>query len=102
MSKIADHLNQNQGVYTALGNIAAIAQRQQILNAQRDQIAALERQHSATQQIERRRLQLEELRAQADAEERALKQEQLAKLKEIRNFMADTAFEFEQLRKRYG
>ena len=108
MSDISDYFNQNQGYYGALGNMAAIGQRNQLLAAQRQQIAVLERQYSQIQQteaerleLEKRRVQLEELRANAEAEERALRQEQLDKLKEIRNFMADTVFAFEQLKKQY-
>ena len=106
MSDISDYFNENQGYYSALGNIAAIGQRNQLLAAQRQQIAVLERQYSAIQQteaqrleLERRRLHLEELRASTEAEERALKQEQLDKLKEIRNLLVDTAFALEQLKK---
>jgi hypothetical protein len=111
MSDMNDYFNRNQGFYTALGNMAAISQRSRLLAAQREQIAAIESQNAGIQslqrtaaeqlELERRRVHLEELRANAEAEERALRQEQLDKLREIRNVMADTAIAFEQLKKQY-
>ena len=104
MSDLNDYFNQSNGFNSALGNIAAINQRSRLLTAQREQIAALERQTAGIQDLQRTeaaRLELEQQRLQLEANERSLHKEQLEKLKEIRNFMADTAFAFEQLKKQY-
>lgn len=98
MSDISDYFNQNQGYYNALGQMAAIGQRNQLLAGQRQQIASLERQYAQIQRTEAERLELEKLRAKAEAEERALRQEQLERLKQIRNFMADTIAGFERFK----
>jgi hypothetical protein len=106
MSDLSDSFNQNLGFNTALGNIAGVAQRNRLLAAQKQQLAVLERQYAETQrteaarlELEKRRVELEQLRADAEAEERALRQEQLERIKEIRNFMADTIAGFDKLKK---
>lgn len=106
MSDFQDYFNENDGFQGFLGNAAAIGQRNMQLSNQRQQIAVLEKQYAEMQRsaaaqlaIDQQRLALEQLRAKAEAEERAFRQEQERQLKQIRNFMADTIFALEQLKK---
>ena len=104
MSDLTDIFNDQQGFQIFAGNIAGVRQRSQSLAAQRELIAINAQQLATDNQrldIERMRMELEQRRVQADIEDKEIKQEQVRQIKVIRNFMADTAFSFEELKKQY-
>jgi len=104
MSDFTDFFNDQQGFQIFAGNVAGVRQRSQSLAAQRDLLAINTQQLATDNQrldIERQRMELEQLRVQADIEEKNIRNEQIRQIKIIRNFMADTAVNFEELKKQY-
>jgi formylglycine-generating enzyme required for sulfatase activity len=110
MSDFQDAFNQNNGLYNAMGNLAAINQRNQQIAQQKEQAAAIRAQTAVLEQqakteadrakIEKQRLAIEQQRQRAEEAEREMRRQQEEQLKQLRNLIADSDADLERLEKK--
>jgi formylglycine-generating enzyme required for sulfatase activity len=110
MSDFQDAFNQNNGLNNAMGNLAAINQRNQQIAQQKEQAAAIRAQTAVLEQqakteadrakIEQQRLAIEQQRQRAEEAEREMRRQQEEQLKQLRNLIADSDADLERLEKK--
>ena len=110
MSDFQDAFNQNNGLNNAMGNLAAINQRNQQIAQQKEQAAAIRAQTAVLEQqarteadrakIEQQRLKIEQQRQRAEEAEREMRRQQEEQLKQLRNLIADSDADLERLEKK--
>ncbi len=93
-----------------MGHLAAINQRNQQIAQQKEQAASMREQTAALEKqnkieadrskTEQRRLEIEERRERADIAEREMRRQQEEQLKQLRNLIADSDADLEQLEKK--
>jgi len=106
---IQDSFNENDGMLNAMGHMAAINQRNRLIEQQKENAEAIRKQTAELERanrieadrakIEKQRLEIERRRLQADEADRELKREQAEQVRQLRNLMADSFDTLEQLRK---
>jgi len=109
MSSINEWMEEHQGQINALGQLAAINQRNRLIEQQREQVAAqrqqtaaLERQNrieSDRTRIEQQRLDIERQRLAAEDADREMRRQQAEQVRELRNLMADASISLERIRR---
>jgi len=109
VSDFQDSFNQNNGMLNAMGNMAAINQRNRLIAEQKEQASAIREQTAALEKrnsieadratLERQRLEIEKQRQRAEEAERELRKQQAEQLKQLRNLMADSFATLERLEK---
>jgi hypothetical protein len=109
---LPDLLNQNDGAFNAMGQAAAIRQRNELIAAEKENAANIRKHTEALKQsnrleadrvkIEQERLKIEQARLEAEELDRRINREQTEKIKELRNLLADTVFALEELKRRRG
>ena len=109
MSDLQDAFNQNNGLNNALGNLAAINQRNQQIAQQKEQAEAIRAQTAALEaanrneadrtNIEKQRLKVEKQRLKAEETDREMRRQQAEQVKLLRNLMADSFAALERLEK---
>ena len=110
MSDFQDAFNRNNGLNNAMGNLAAINQRNQQIAQQKEQAAAIRAQTAVLEQqakteadrakIEQQRLAIEQQRQRAEEAEREMRRQQEEQLKQLRNLIADSDADLERLEKK--
>jgi formylglycine-generating enzyme required for sulfatase activity len=110
MSDFQDAFNRNNGLNNAMGNLAAINQRNQQIAQQKEQAAAIRAQTAVLEQqakteadrakIEQQRLNIEQQRQRAEEAEREMRRQQEEQLKQLRNLIADSDADLERLEKK--
>jgi len=111
MSNVNEWMEEHQGQINALGQLAAINQRNRLIEhqkeqvaAQRQQTAALERQNRIENdrtRIEQQRLDIERQRLAAEDADREMRRHQADQVKELRNLIADATVSLGRFRKRH-
>lgn len=104
-----DSFNQNDGLLNAMGHMAAINQRSQLLAQQKEQASAIRAQTAALEsanrieadraKVESKRLEIESQRLRAEEAEREIRRQQAEQVKQLRNLMADSFAALERLEK---
>lgn len=112
MSDLSEWFEDHQGQVNAFSQIAAIKQRNRLIDQQRENAAALRQQTAALEKqnqienerakIEQQRLELEKQRAQAEQSERELKKVQAENLKDLRNLMADISMSLNRIKRAFS
>ena len=97
---IPDEFNENHGMMDAMGNMAAISQRNRMLEQQREQAKAIQLQTAALEaqnrieqdraKIEQQRFELERQRLEAEELDRSMRLGQAEQIKQVRNLLADS------------
>jgi hypothetical protein len=97
---IQNEFNENHGMMDAMGNMAAISQRNRMLEQQREQAKAIQLQTAALEaqnrieqdraKIEQQRFELEKQRMLADELDRSMRLAQADQTKQVRNLLADS------------
>ena len=104
MSGFVENMNESHGALDAMGSIAAISQRNNLLAAQKKQLEALKEQakiDKSRAHIENQRLEIEKKRLAADGAERAYRRQQDKQIKQLRNLLADSLSDLEVLTKKF-
>ena len=97
MSDFYENMNESHGALDAVGNIAAISQRNNLLAAQKKQLEALKEQAK----IEKQRLKIEQKRLAAEEAEREYRRQQDEQIKQLRNLLADSLSDLGTLAKKF-
>ncbi len=97
MSDFYENMNESHGALDAMGNIAAISQRNNLLAAQKKQLEALKEQAK----IEKQRLKIEQKRLAAEEAEREYRRQQEEQIKQLRNLLADSLSDLNTLAKKF-
>ncbi len=97
---VQDEFNENHGMMDAMGNMAAISQRNRMLEQQREQAKAIQLQTAALEaqnrieqdraKIEQQRFELEKQRMLAEELDRSMRLAQAEQTKQVRNLLADS------------
>jgi formylglycine-generating enzyme required for sulfatase activity len=97
---IQDEFNENHGMMDAMGNMAAISQRNRMLEQQREQAKAIQLQTAALEaqnrieqdraKIEQQRFELEKQRMLAEELDKSMRLAQAEQTKQVRNLLADS------------
>ena len=104
MSDFYENMNESHGALDAMGNIAAISQRNNLLAAQKKQLEALKEQakiDKSRANIEKQRLQIEQKRLAAEEAEREYRRQQDEQIKQLRNLLADSLSDLDTLAKKF-
>lgn len=106
---IQDSFEENDGMLNAMGHMAAINQRNRLIEQQKEQAQAIRQQTAELEKanrieadrakIEQQRLKIEQQRLKADEAERAMQREQANQVKQLRNLLADSFATLERLKK---
>jgi hypothetical protein len=112
MSELNEWFEDNQGQVNAYTQVAAIKQRNSLIEQQRENAAALRKQTAALEkqnqiesertQIEKQRLELERQRALSEESERNLLKAQAEHLKDLRNLMADISMSLNRIKRDFS
>lgn len=112
MSDVTQWFEDNQGQVNAFTQVAAVKQRNRLIDQQRENAAALRKQTAALEKqnqieseragIEKQRLELERQRAQSEESERNLLKAQAEHLKDLRNLMADISMSLNRIKRDFS
>lgn len=104
MSDFYENMNESHGAMDAVGNIAAISQRNNQLAAQKKQLEVLKEQakiDKSRANIENQRLGIEKKRLAAEEAEREYRRQQDEQIKQLRNLLADSVSDLDMLAKKF-